>query len=100
MFAVKLTVDFKDWLGRLRDSKAKLAIIKRLQRLELGNHGDAKALGEGLSEMRIDVGPGYRVYYVRRGEILFVVLWGGDKSSQDRDIAKARDIVTMLEDEE
>jgi putative addiction module killer protein len=65
-------------------------VAERLRRLVLGNAGDVRAVGEGVSELRIDYGPGYRVYFVRRGDAIVVVLRGGDKSSQDRDIARAK----------
>lgn len=100
MLTLRLTTAFKAWLLGLRDMKGKLAITRRLQRFELGNPGDAKAVGEGVSELRIDVGPGYRVYFVRRGEVVVVILCGGDKGSQDRDIAKAKRLAAQLEDEE
>ena len=81
----------------MRDRKAVARIVERLRRLSLGNPGDAKPVGGGLSELRIDYGPGYRVYYVRRGEVLIVVLCGGDKSSQARDIARAKALALEIE---
>lgn len=82
----------------LRDLQAKTRITARIRRLEQGNPGDAKSLGGGLLEMRIDYGPGYRVYYVRRGALIVVLLCGGDKRTQDRDIRRAQAMVTELED--
>ncbi|EJU09904.1 MULTISPECIES: type II toxin-antitoxin system RelE/ParE family toxin [Sphingomonadaceae] len=83
---------FNQWLAGLRDSNAKARIQVRLRRLSLGNAGDVKPVGDGISELRIDYGPGYRVYYMKRGPILIVLLCGGDKSSQARDIAQAKSI--------
>ncbi|QEH80986.1 type II toxin-antitoxin system RelE/ParE family toxin [Sphingomonas sp. C8-2] len=83
---------FNQWLAGLRDSNAKARIQVRLRRLSLGNAGDVKPVGDGISELRIDYGPGYRVYYMKRGPILIVLLCGGNKSSQARDIAQAKSI--------
>jgi putative addiction module killer protein len=87
---IVLTDDFADWLKGLRDRRAAARVAERLRRLALGNPGDVKPVGEGVSELRIDYGPGYRVYFVRRGDAFVVVLSGGDKSSQGRDIARAK----------
>ena len=81
---------FKAWLGALRDDRARTRIVLRVRRLESGNPGDAKPIGDGLSELRIDYGPGYRVYFMRRGVFLVVLLCGGDKSTQRQDIANAK----------
>ncbi len=81
---------YTDWFRRLRDVVAKTAISKRLRRAETGNFGDCKPVGEGVSELRIDVGPGYRIYFGLRGTALVVLLCGGDKSSQGRDIVTAK----------
>jgi putative addiction module killer protein len=81
---------FDAWLSGLRDRRAVARIAARLDRLATGNAGDVKPVGDGVSEMRIDHGPGYRVYFMQRGEILIVLLCGGDKSSQDKDIEQAR----------
>lgn len=86
------TPEFARWLSRLRDSAARAVIARRIDRLASGNAGDVRPVGEGVSELRIDVGPGYRVYFVRRGERLIVLLCGGDKDSQARDIARARSL--------
>lgn len=92
MVEMILSDEFKGWLGALRDRRGAARIQIRLERLAAGNPGDVKPIGGGLSELRIDVGPGYRVYFMRRGGRLIVVLCGGDKASQDRDIAEARTI--------
>ena len=81
---------FDRWLADLRDKRAVARILARLDRLAVGNPGDVKPVGEGISEIRIDYGPGYRVYFLQRGLLLIVLLCGGDKSTQDRDIARAK----------
>ena len=94
---VQQTRDFAAWFAALRDRRAKGQIAARIRRLSLGNFGDAKAVGGGVSELRLHVGPGYRLYFARRGEHLVLLVCGGDKSSQRADIARARDIVAALE---
>ncbi len=86
---VRQTEIFVRWLARLRDDRARTRIQARIDRLEVGNPGDVKPVGGGVSEMRIDYGPGYRVYFLRRGEALVILLAGGDKRTQDQDIAMA-----------
>ena len=81
---------FDTWLRRLLDIKAKARILARIKSAEHGNFGDCQPVGEGVSEMRVHVGPGYRVYFTRQGSLVYVLLCGGDKSSQDRDIEKAK----------
>jgi putative addiction module killer protein len=90
---------FDAWFGDLRDANAKARISSRIRRLSLGNPGDAKPVGEGVSEMRIDYGPGYRVYFIRRGAFVAILLCGGDKSTQDRDIAAAKAIAAQWKDQ-
>ncbi|MGY6710740.1 MAG: type II toxin-antitoxin system RelE/ParE family toxin [Rhizobiaceae bacterium] len=90
MYKVVLTAEFKHWLGRLRDRAAQARIVSRIMRLEDGLFGDAKPVGDGVGELRVDVGPGYRVYFFRAGLITVVVLAGGDKRTQRRDIATAK----------
>ncbi|MAY26372.1 MAG: addiction module antitoxin RelB [Polycyclovorans sp.] len=89
---------FDRWLDGLRDRRAKARIEVRLRRLSLGNPGDVKSVGDGILELRIDHGPGYRVYFMRRGVLLVVLLCGGDKSSQQKDIAQAKLIAEHFED--
>jgi putative addiction module killer protein len=90
------TDEFCAWLGELKDIQAKAVILNRLDRATKGNFGDAKAIGGGVSEMRIDSGPGYRIYYSRRGEIVYLLLVGGDKSTQARDIQHAKTLLKSL----
>lgn len=98
MIEVVQTEVFQAWLERLRDRRAATRIIARIVRLAHGNPGDVKPVGEGLSEMRVDYGPGYRVYYVQRGAVLVIILCGGDKDSQPRDIEKAKALARDLKD--
>src|SRR5947209_15412624 len=86
MIEVRQTKEYERWFARLRDYRARARIDVGIRRLSLGNPGDVKAIGEGVSELRIDYGPGYRIYYLHRGEIVVVLLCGGDKSTQDKDI--------------
>lgn len=89
---------FDRWLRKLRDSQAKARVEMRIRRLSLGNAGDVQPIGEGLSEMRIDYGPGYRVYYLQQSKVLVLLLCGGDKRTQQKDIVKAREIATQWKD--
>jgi len=95
---VRQTDGFRAWLRGLRDGKAAARIASRIRRLEQGNPGDTKSVGSGLFEIRIDYGPGYRVYYVRRGSTVILLLCGGDKRTQTQDIKRARDLAAKLED--
>lgn len=97
MFTVRQTQDFRDWLDRLKDLKAQLRIVARLRLAEAGNLGDWKPLGGEVSEMRIAFGPGYRLYFTKRQNVLIVMLAGGDKSTQARDIKRAQKILQQLE---
>ena len=81
--------EFDAWLSSLKDQVGKALIIKRIRSAELGNFGDCEPVGEGISEMRIHYGPGYRAYFTRRGDVLYLLLLGGDKSTQHRDISSA-----------
>lgn len=96
MIEVRQTRLFADWLAALRDVKARLRIAARIVRLEGGNPGDVKPVGEGVSEMRIAYGPGYRVYFVQQGKTVVVLLCGGDKGTQAADIAKAKAMTKEL----
>ncbi len=86
---VRKTEAFAQWLDGLRDVRARARVQARIERLIAGNLGDNKAVGEGVAELRVDYGPGYRVYYLRRGRELIILLAGGDKSTQARDIQNA-----------
>lgn len=99
MIEVRQTAEYADWFTSLRDRLAKARIDIRVRRLSLGNPGDVTSVGEGVSELRIDHGPGYRVYFVQRGSVLIVLLAGGDKSTQEKDIRKAKTLARNLEDQ-
>jgi putative addiction module killer protein len=90
MIEIRQTDEYESWFERLRDHEARFRIIARIRRLSLGNLGDVKPVGEGVSELRITYGPGYRIYIKQQGETLIVLLAGGDKSSQKRDIELAK----------
>ena len=97
MIEVRQTEAFSDWLRKLRDENARARIQIRIRRLSLGNFGDVKPVGEGVSELRIDYGPGYRVYVRQRGPVLVLLLVGGTKKTQEADIAKARKLAREWE---
>lgn len=90
---------FDTWLSALKDKLGRARIIHRIRSAEHGNFGDCEPVGEGVSEMRIHFGPGYRVYYTRRGEVIYLLLLGGDKSSQKRDIKHAIEMARALNKE-
>lgn len=90
MIEIRETETFSSWLTALRDDRARARIAIRVRRLAFGNPGDVKPVGEGISELRISDGPGYRVYFIQRGAMLIVLLCGGDKSTQRKDIAAAK----------
>lgn len=98
MIEVRETRSYAVWFDRLRDPTARARIDIRIRRLSLGNAGDTKAVGAGVSELRIDYGPGYRVYYYRRGEHVVILLGGGDKRTQTRDIAAAQALARQLKE--
>jgi putative addiction module killer protein len=93
---VRQTDEYEKWFDSLRDRQAKARIDIRVRRLSLGNPGDAKPVGEGVSELRIDYGPGYRVYFVQRVNVLIVLLAGGDKRTQEHDIRLAKQLAREL----
>jgi putative addiction module killer protein len=98
MFTVRRTDIFKDWLDGLKDRRAAARIRARVVRLEDGNLGDVKPVGGGVSELRIDYGPGYRVYFTQPGRTIILLICGGDKKGQSRDIATAKRIAKELKE--
>ena len=97
MVEVRKTKIFAKWFSRLKDPRAKARIQVRIDRMALGNFGDVAPVGDGVSELRIFYGPGYRVYFVQKSSVLVILLSGGDKGSQKSDIAKAKDLAKQLE---
>lgn len=93
---VRQTEEFSDWLHRLRDANAVARIVSRIRRMEMGNPGDTKSVGQGIFEMHLDHGPGYRIYYVHRGAEIVLLLCGGDKRTQQRDIKRAQRLAETL----
>jgi putative addiction module killer protein len=98
MIEVRQSAVFREWVANLKDLRARARIGARIDRLSEGNVGDSKSVGDGVSELRIHYGPGYRVYFTRRGSILIILLCGGDKSSQDRDIRAAKALAKEAND--
>ena len=96
MIEVRQTDEFSGWLRRLRDANAVARIAGRIRRMEIGNPGDSRSVGQGVLEMRIDYGPGYRVYYAHRGTQIVILLCGGDKRTQQQDIKKAQRVLETL----
>lgn len=96
MFELRRTQAFHKWQSGLRDTRAAERIAQRLVRVQYGNLGDVKAVGSEVRELRIDYGPGYRLYFMRQGETIILLLCGGDKGSQRRDIARAIAMAEML----
>jgi putative addiction module killer protein len=90
MIELKQTEIFRKWRTKLKDERARSLIASRLDRMAFGNAGDVKAVGHGVSELRIDYGPGYRVYFQQRGNTIILLLCGGDRRTQDRDIRLAK----------
>ena len=97
MYQLQQTNVFGDWLAGLRDMRAKARLLARLDSARLGNLGDVRSVGGGVSEMRVDVGAGYRVYFTRRERVLIVLLCGGDKATQIKDIARAKRMAHAIE---
>ena len=93
---IRRTNEFAIWLSGLRDRQGRAKILARIDRLEDGNPGKTRSIGSGVVEMKIDFGPGYRVYFVQRGEVVIVLLCGGDKSTQDNDIKRAKALAGLL----
>ncbi len=98
MFSIKRTDEFNDWLNSICDGLTQRRLVKRLRKVTLGNLGDVTPVGDGVFEMRVHFGPGWRMYYIQRGSVLIVMLGGGDKSTQAADIAKAVKLAAMIEE--
>ena len=96
MVEIRQTEVYSQWFNSLQDRHARARIDVRIRRLSLGNPGDVKPVGEGVSELRIDYGPGYRVYFVQHGQTLVILLAGGDKRTQDKDIKAAQELARQL----
>ncbi len=96
MIEIRQTEVYAKWFDGLRDRAAQARINARIRRLSLGNPGDTRPVGKGVSELRVDYGPGYRVYFVQRGKSIIILLAGGDKRTQDRDIARAVDLARQV----
>jgi putative addiction module killer protein len=93
------TGEFDSWLTGLKDNIGKARIVHRLRAAELGNFGDCEPVGEGISEMRVHFGPGYRIYFTRRGDVIYWLLLGGDKTTQKRDIKRTKQLLKTLDKE-
>jgi putative addiction module killer protein len=93
---VRQTDVYEAWFDQLKDRQARARITARIRRLSLGNPGDAKPIGQGVVEMRIDYGPGYRLYFTRRGDVVAILLCGGDKRTQRQDIVRAIDLAREI----
>ena len=98
MIQIQQTEAYAKWFSELQDRVARARIDIRIRRLSLGNAGDAKPVGDGVSELRVDYGPGHRIYFVQRGEVVIVLLAGGDKSTQDQDIRNAKVLAKDLKE--
>ena len=98
MFEVRQTETYKKWFKTLKDRKARARIDIRIKRISLGNFGDVKSVGKGVFELRIDYGPGYRVYFVERNRTKIILLAGGKKTTQIKDIKKAQELARLVED--
>ncbi|WP_333992693.1 type II toxin-antitoxin system RelE/ParE family toxin [Burkholderia orbicola] len=98
MITLQRSDEFNEWLATLRDQRGKARIAARLISAQLGNFGEYRVLDEGVCELKIDFGPGYRVYYVRRGEVVYLLLCGGDKSTQKKDIKRAVQMARELKE--
>lgn len=95
-FTIDKTPEFDSWLTGMRNTEGKAAVLARLDRAQEGNFGDCESVGDGISEMRVFVGPGYRIYFVRTAKTTFLMLWGSDKSDQKRGVNHAKAILEAL----
>ena len=98
MYTILRSDAFAEWLDRLADERAKARIAVRIISAEKGNFGDCAPVSDGISEMRVHFGPGYRLYFTRRGRVVYLLLCGGDKSSQKRDIQRAKEMLVALKE--
>ena len=99
VYTIVRTAAFDVWLSKLKDARGKARIVERIRSAERGNFGDCEPVGNGVVEMRIHFGPGYRVYFTRASEVVYVLLCGGTKRGQQRDIAKAHEMTQLLKEE-
>jgi len=99
VFQIQQTDVFADWLVRLKDAKTKARILARLESVTQGNLGDTKVVGGGVRELRVHVGPGYRIYFTQTGQIVLLLLCGGDKSTQKRDIERAKRLLRETQED-
>ncbi|PKO12197.1 MAG: addiction module antitoxin RelB [Chloroflexi bacterium HGW-Chloroflexi-10] len=99
MIEIRETDTFKKWFTSLKDKSARARIAVRIRRVSLGNFGDVEPIGKGVSELKIDYGAGYRVYFVKQGNLIVILLCGGDKSTQPKDIQKAYELAQMLKEQ-
>jgi len=100
MIEIRETDTYKQWFALLKDKRAKARIDVRIKRVSLGNFGDVEPVGVGVSELKIDYGPGYRVYILKQGNVIVILLCGGDKSTQATDIQRAHQLAKMLKEKE
>jgi len=98
MFDIQQTDDFRKWLKKLKDRKARNILLERINRMKFAHWGDVKQVGEGVREFRVHYGPGFRVYFIQMGETVIVLLCGGTKGSQDKDIQKAKQLARILKE--
>jgi len=99
MYEIKSTKTFSKWLSKLKDMKGRIAIARRIERMEHGHFGDVKSVGTRISELRITTGPGYRVYFTKKEDRIIILLIGGNKSTQSKDIEKAETLLEEYDDE-
>jgi len=99
MYLIKQTNYFSKWMIRLKDIRGKVSIIRRIDRMRTGNFGDYKFIGNGIYELKITTGPGYRIYYIKKNSDIIILLIAGDKSTQDKDINKAKTLAKEYENE-
>ena len=99
MYEIKSTKIFSQWILKLKDMKGRIAVARRIERMEHGNFGDVKSVSTSISELRIQMGPGYRIYFTKREERIIILLVGGDKSTQQKDIEKAKKLLKEIDNE-